>query len=229
MALKTKIDYFGLATAGFEVASTSENRSIGTAEAQGDDGFVVAVESFGEKLAPSCEYVVTADATLSGVVLGSVTTIDGKTIALGNVSITTKAGQAPTMSASGQQIEEDGKAHCTCTLGAIALSGLFHAQDFGLFTVTSGQLTDSTFSAEGSIGTAEVDGVVKSSDLVGGKVTVSCTIVGVSDTGTITKPTVTLKAFGGKTGVFTAPLSENNPNGDFPTYSFTAEWALSAD
>ena len=33
MALKTKTDYFGLATAGFEVSSTSENRSIGSAEA----------------------------------------------------------------------------------------------------------------------------------------------------------------------------------------------------
>jgi len=101
MALKTKVDYFGLATAGFSVASTSENRSIGSAEAQGDDGFVVAVESFGEKLVPQCDYVITANATLTGVVLGSVKTVDSKTIALGSISITTKAGQAPTMQASG--------------------------------------------------------------------------------------------------------------------------------
>ena len=92
MALKTKVDYFGLATSGFEVASTSENRSIGTAEAQGEDGFTVAVESFGEKIAPNCEYVCTSDAKLDGVVLGSVKTIDGKSIALGNISISTKAG-----------------------------------------------------------------------------------------------------------------------------------------
>lgn len=52
MSLKAKVDYFGLSAAGFEVASTSENRSIGTAEAHGDDGFVVAVESFGEKIVP---------------------------------------------------------------------------------------------------------------------------------------------------------------------------------
>ena len=98
----------------------------------------MAVESFGEKLAPQCEYVVTDSATLSGVVLGSVRTIDGKSIALANVSVTTKAGQAPTMQASGQQIENNGSAHCTCTLGSISLSGLYHAQDFGLFTVTGG-------------------------------------------------------------------------------------------
>ena len=97
MSLKAKVDYFGLVTAGFEVSSTSEIRSIGSAEAQGDDGFIVAVESFGEKLAPQCEYVVTDSATLSGVVLGSVRAIDNKSIALASVSVTTKAGQAPTM------------------------------------------------------------------------------------------------------------------------------------
>lgn len=161
--------------------------------------------------------------------MGSVNEVDDKSIALASVSITTKAGQAPTMQASGQQIEDDGEEHCTCTLSSISLSGLYHAQDFGLFTVSNGQLTDSTFTAEGQVGTAEVDGVVKSSDLVGGKVTVTATIVGVSSTGTISTPTVTLKAFGGKTGKFTSPLSETNPNGDFPAYTFTAEWALSAD
>lgn len=133
------------------------------------------------------------------------------------------------MTASGQQIEDGGTANCTCTLGAINVSGLYHAQDFGMFTVANGQLTDSTLNAEGNIATAEVDGIIKSSDLVGGKLTVSGTIVGVSDAGTIGKPSVTLKTVGGKAGVFTSPLSESNPNGDFPTYSFTAEFPLAAD
>ncbi len=95
--------------------------------------------------------------------------------------------------------------------------------------MTGGQLTDSTLTAEGQVGTAEVDGVVKSSDLVGGKVTVTATIVGVGNNGGISTPTVALNAFCGKAGMFTSPLSETNPNGDFPTYTFTAEWALSAD
>ncbi len=229
MALKTKTDYFGLASSGFEVASTGENRSIGTAEAQGEDGFTVAVESFGERIAPTCEYVCTSDATLAGVVLGSVRSVEGKTVALANVSITTRAGQAPTMTASGQQIEDSGSAHCTCTLSDISVSGLFHAQNFGLFSVSGGQLTDSTLNAEGTVGTAEVDGVIKASDLVGGKLTVSGTIVGVTDAGAISTPTVTLNAFGGKSGIFTTPVSESNPNGEFCTYAFAAEWPLAAD
>lgn len=133
------------------------------------------------------------------------------------------------MQASGQQIEDGGIAHCTCTLSAITLTGLYHAQDFGLFTVSNGQLTDCTFNADGDIGTAEVDGVIKSSDLVGGRVTITGTIVGVTDAGQISTPTITLKTLGGKTGVLTQPLSETNPNGDFPTYTFTAEWPLAAD
>lgn len=135
------------------------------------------------------------------------------------------------MTASGSQIEENGTAGCTCTLGSISVDHLFHAQDFGLFTVANGQLTQSTFTATGEIATATVDGVIKSSDLVGGSIEVNATIIGVNDSGVISTPTVTLNTPGGNvlSGVFTLPLTETNPNGDFPTYQFTARWALKAD
>lgn len=228
MALKTKTDVFGLASAGWEVTDTSENRSVGfTAEAQGPDGFLVAIEVGGNIQAPQVDYVATSDATLQGVVLGSVT----NDIALGSVSITTVAGQAPTMTATGQQIEANGSAGCTCTLGSIAVDHLFHAQTFGLFTVANGQLTQSTFTATGEIATAMVDGVIKSSDLVGGSIEVTGTIIGVSDAGAISTPTITLSTPSGNvlTGVLTQPLTETNPNGDFPSYTFTARWPLKAD
>lgn len=77
-----------------------------------------------------------------------------------------------------------------------------------------------------------VDGVIKSSDLIGGSVTVTGTIVGVNDSGVISTPTITVlsAALGnvGK-GVITQPLTQTNPNGDFPSYSFTAEFPLKAD
>ena len=128
MALKTKTDYYGLASAGWEVTDTSENRSVGyTAEAQGPDGFLVAVDVGGNIAAPQVDYVATANATLTGVVLGSVQTALSGKIALGSVSITTAAGQAPTMTATGSQIEDNGTAGCTCTLGSISVDHLFHA------------------------------------------------------------------------------------------------------
>ena len=102
MALKTKTDYFGLGGSGWEVDSTSENRAIGyTAEAQGPDGFVVAVDAGGENVNPEVNYIATSDATLASVTLGSVSTILAKKVALGGISINTSAGQAPTMTARG--------------------------------------------------------------------------------------------------------------------------------
>ena len=232
MALKTKVDYFGLATAGFEVSDTAENRSIGyTAEARGDDNFLVAIDAGGENIAPSCDYTVTSSASLANVVLGSVTTIDDKAIALGSISITTQAGQAPKMSATGSQIEDGGSAHCTATCSGVTLSPLYHAQDFGLFTVTGGQLQQSTLTYSGDIATTMIDGVIKSSDLVGAAITVSGTIVGVGDDGKISTPTITLKTPTGNVlaGVITQPLSETNSNGEYPTYAFTAMWGVKAD
>ena len=233
MSLKTKTDYFGLGNSGWEVSDTSENKSVGyTAEAQGPDGFLVALDAGGEIAAPSVDYIATADATLTGVVLGSVTSVTGLgSVALGSITITTSAGQAPTMTATGSSIEANGTAGCTCTLGSISVDHLFHAQDFGLFTVANGQLTQSTLTVTGDIATATIDGVIKSSDLVGGSIEVSGTIIGVSDAGVISTPTITLNTPSGNvlTGVITQPLTETNPNGDFPTYTFTARWPLKAD
>ena len=232
MALKTKTDYYGLSSSGWEVSDTSENRSVGyVAEAQGPDGFLVAVDADGEIVAPEVNYVATSDATLNSVVLGSVKTILGKKVALGGITINTSAGAAPTMTATGSQIEDNGSAHCTCTLGGISVDSLYHAQDFGLFSVSNGQLTQSTLTINGDIATTTVDGVIKSSDLVGGSIEVTGTIVGVTDAGAIATPTVTISTPSGNvlSGVMTQPVSETNPNGDFPSYSFTARWALKAD
>jgi len=232
MALKTKTDYYGLASSGWEVSDTSENREVGyMAEAQGPDGFLVAIDADGEIVAPEVNYVATSNATLASVVLGSVKTILGKTVALGGITINTSAGAAPTMTATGSQIEDGGSAHCTCTLGGVSVSSLYHAQDFGLFTVSNGQLTQSTLTITGDVATTRVDGVIKSSDLVGGSIEVTGTIIGVTDAGALATPTVTLNTPSGNvlSGVLTQPLSETNPNGEFPTYSFTGRWALKAD
>lgn len=111
------------------------------------------------------------------------------------------------------------------------MSGLFHAQTFGLFSVSGGQLNSSTLNINANVATTTIDGVIKSSDLVGGSIEVTGTIIGVSDAGAISVPTITLSTPSGNvgTGVITQPLTETNPNGNFPTYSFTAHWPLKAD
>lgn len=113
----------------------------------------------------------------------------------------------------------------------MTVSPLYHAQDFGLFTVSNGQLTQSTLTINGDIATTLVDGVIKSSDLVGGSIEVAGTVVGVTDAGVIATPTIELDTPSGNvlSGIMTQPLSETNPNGEFPQYSFTARWPLRAD
>lgn len=234
--LAPKIDYYGLAGSGFVAESTSEGKTAGyQAEARGDDGFLVAIDVGPDRQAPTVNYVATSDVNISNVKIGGVHTIgsgaDQHTVALGSVTITTSAGEPVRMTATGSEIEKDGAAHCTATLTGISLSSLFHAQTFGLFTVSKGQLTDSTLTIEGNIGTADVDGITKASDLVGAAIRVSGTIVGVDDTGKIETPTIQLNTPTGNVlpGVITQPLSQTNPNGDFPTYEFEITWGMKAD
>lgn len=84
--------------------------------------------------------------------------------------------------------------------------------------MSNGQLTQSTLTVNASIGTAPVDGVIKASDLVGGSLVITGTIVGVNDEGEISTPTITPFPASGNLGdgVLTQPLSETNPNGDYP-------------
>lgn len=100
-----------------------------------------------------------------------------------------------------------------------------------MFSVSGGQLTQSTLTITGDVATTRVDGVIKSSDLVGGSIEVTGTIIGVNDAGAISTPSVTLSTPSGNvlSGVLTQPVSETNNNGEFPSYSFTARWALQAD
>lgn len=232
MALLQKTDYFGLSSNGFEVESTSENRAVGyTAEARSNDGFLVAIDAGGERISPTVNYIATDNAALNTVVIGSVKTINGKKIALNSLNITTGAGENMRMTASGQQIEDNGTAHCTFTLSGVTLDEPFHANTFGLFSVTNGQLTNSTLAIDGTMATAEVDGVIKASDLVDCQIKCSGTIVGVSDSGVISTPTVSINVPSGNvlSGVMTQPLTQENPNGDFPQYSFEITWGCKAD
>lgn len=236
MALLQKIDYYGLAGSGFEVESTSEGKTAGyQAEARGEDGFLVAIDVGPDRQAPTVNYVATSNVNISTVKMGEVHTIgsgaDTHYVALGGLTITTSAGEPVRATATGSEIEANGVAHCTATLTGLTLSSLFHSQTFGLFTVSNGQLTDSTLTIEGNIATADIDGVIKASDLVGASIRVSGTIVGVSDAGAIATPTITLSTPSGNVlpGVITQPLTQENPNGDFPSYSFEITWGLKAD
>lgn len=233
MSLLSKTDYFGLGGQGWVPESTNENRAVGfTAEARSDDGFLVAMEAGGERISPTVNYIATPSATLSGIKVGSVSVIDAKSIAFGSLTITTGAGENAKMTANGQQIEPSGSEHCTVTLAGLTIDEPFHANTFGLFSYSNGQLANTTLNIDGNIALAEVDGSIMSSDLVDARLTVTGTIIGVNDLGSITTPTLSIiqpSASNILTGVLTQPLTQDNPNGDFPTYNFEIAFGLKAD
>lgn len=227
MALMTKTDLFGIADNTIVVSDTSENASISSAEARGEDGFVVAVEGFGERKNPTVNYIVVGDTSSKSIVLGEASGTGNTKMVPVSVSISTSAGSAPTISVTGQSVPSGAVLSdcCKCTVELDDLSALHHAQLLGgvTFSGSGAHLIDSTWSAECEISNAEVDGNIKAFDITGGKETVTATIQ-VSGT-SYGAPTVTLP-----TGwAFTSPLSLTNPNGDFPTYTFTAEHPLAAD
>ena len=114
---------------------------------------------------------------------------------------------------------------CTATLPGITVSGLHHAQTFGAFSISGAgaHLTQSTWSAQCDVSPAEKDGQMLAHDIVGGTVTVTGTIQ-VSDA---SYPVPTLSVASGWT--ITAPLTETNPDSNYPTYTFTITKYLSAD
>lgn len=225
MAFKTKTTHYDLGTITNAVlVSVTENRSASTVEAKGEDGFVVASQVFGEKSAPSEEYAIKGDVTLTGIKMGSVKTVGGDSFALESITVTTSAGAAPTMSVSGQQVEDGAASGCTVTLPAVTVSGLHHAQTFGQFTVggQGAHLTQSTLTITGTISTAEKDGETIAFDLTDCSMTITGTIQ-VSDASYGT-PTVTASGW-----VVTSPITETNPDSNYPTYSFTITKFLAAD
>lgn len=232
MALLSKIDYFGLSSDGWEVESTSENKSAGyVATAQKNDGFVCAIDAGPTIQDPEVNYICTKDADLSGITLGKVITYGGKKYMLGSITINTNAGQYPTMTASGKEVEANAVGGCKCQIDYLSVSHLYHAQTFDMFELTGGQLNSSTLTINSDVGTAVIDGVVKSSDLVGGSMVITGTVVGVDNAGEIATPTINVLTSSSPailSGCITKPLSQTNPNGDFPTYDFEITYSLQA-
>jgi len=222
MAFKTKTDYFGLAgTTGVEIVADNENKSAQTAEAMGSDGSVVASEVFGEQIAPSCDYKISAAVTVQADTwkLGAVTTTGGKTVALNNISISTSAGSETTMSASGEQVA-DGATPAACQslypLPALNLPPCHRAKIlFGAFELsgTGCHLSSANYTASCDITKATKEGNPIAHDVSNGRIECQVEIVQTgSDAPTIAPGT------GWKVA---SPLTITNPDADYPTYAAT--------
>lgn len=223
MAFQPKIDYFGLTSASqVKITDSNENKSAQVATGVDEKGDVRATTMYGIQMAPSCSYVIASAYTFPSVKIGDASiSVAGTTdkFTITNINITTTAGQPPTIEVTGQGIPSAAASHndCTYTVPSVALEACHHAQRlFDAFTSSYGEgnyLTAANYTVAGDLTTATKDGEIVSFDIANGRIEANVTIVQTGSTA------VTCSA--GSGFLETSPLTKNDPDGAYPTWTAT--------
>lgn len=209
-------DIFGMG-ANWEVKSSDDNASGSVAECPNSNGDITHRDAYGQRLAPSAEYVLVGDVT-SLPALGTVVTYAGKKIMLTQIVVNTAQGAAPTASVSGVEVESGASTARTYSCGTIALSARHRAQDIlSLHSTLPATCTEASFTFAVDPSFADPKGSIEASDVHNGRVSASYTHT--SGTGdSITPPTLS-----GTDAVVSEPVSKSSPENDYVnvTYSIT--------
>lgn len=214
MALQEKTDYFALATdsSGLVITSSTENKGATVIQAQDAKGDVVAEEIVGETSAPSCTYVVKADATLTGQKLGSAS--GGYVVS--SISITTGAGTPPGITVTGEAVPASSHTDCYYETPACKVEVCHHAQIlFSAFSLTGDgcYLTSANYAISGSLTKATKDGEIVAFDIIDGKVEAVVEIVQTGAGAPTFAP--------GTDFVITSPLTKTEADSAYPTWTAT--------
>lgn len=211
----TATDLFNMGSA-WEVKSSNINPSNSVAGAPNFIGDITHRDAYGERIAPSAEYVLVDD-TDKLPALGTVVTIDGKKVAISSISVKTSKGEAPTATVTGTQVEDDAPTVRTYSCGDITLSARHRAQDIvgyhGSFMPST--INSSTFNFTCDVTLADPKGVIESSDCSNGKIEAQYEHVS-GDGASITAPAVS-----GTAKVVSAPAAKGNPENDYVTVSYS--------
>lgn len=211
------VNYWG-SIDGLTPKSSSDGKTSSVVEAPNEYGDTAAHDVYGETLAPSTEYAVTDEVDLSDIELGSIHTLGegtgAKKLMLTQVQINTQAGNPPTVTISGVEVESDATAKRTYALAG-TLTPRSKAQDVcGAFTAsTNFTQINTTASVDPHVQT--VGGTPVASDASHGKIEVQATMTDPTGAATITG------ASGGGFTVTAAP-AETDPDANYVTRSATA-------
>lgn len=202
--------------AGLTPKTYNDGKTSNVAECPDEYGDTAAHDVYGEVLAPSVEFVVTAAIakTTTLCVLGSIHDHGGKKIMLTTCAVSTGANNPPTVTLSGVEVEAGATAKRTYAV-KIDLTPRSKAQDVAGAFVASSKYTqiNTTFSVDPHVQT--VAGTPVASDASHGKCEVQATMTDGDGTGTITAaPT------GGFT--VTAAPAESDPDANYITRTGTA-------
>jgi hypothetical protein len=212
-AFGTPVDYFGLDGTPLKLKSSKEGKSAEMKEPPNARGDTIARTVFGEVSKPSCDFEVIASDDLE-LVLGTVHTVDSVVYILSGATITTKFGEPCAVAVSGESLQAGATVSSTITVGAIALSMLHKAVALGTAFTLGGvgvELHECSAEITSKPSRATVNGETVSHDIAGGKIVIKATICQTEST----KPTITA----GEGFEITAPLTCDNPDADYPTWT----------
>lgn len=212
-----KVNYWSTIS-GLSPKSSSDGASNSTAEAPDEYGDTKSHDVTATVLAPSTEYAVTGEVDLEDIVLGSIHTFgvgaDAKKLMLTQVSVNTQAGQPPTVTISGAEVESTATAKRTYPCAG-TLRPRSKSQDVcGAFTASDKFTTiNTTFAVDPHVQT--ITGVPVSSDASHGRIEVQATMTDGSGDGVISA-----SSSGGFT--VTASPAETAPDSNYITRAATA-------
>lgn len=147
-------------------------------------------------------------------------------ICLSQFDINTAAGEAPSFSASGEEVEDNATTPCVYSIPEFTLTKKHHAQVlFEAFNATGYgtgvHLKSASYSVTGSITKGEKEGKCLTHDITEGQI--ECSVEFVSVAGT--KPTFTP----GTGWAISSALACSNPDADWPTWTATIVYHLAKD
>ena len=211
------VNYWG-SIDGLTPKSSNDGKASSVSEAPDEYGDTAAHDVYGEVLNPSTEYAVTGEVDLADIVLGSIHTIGtgtaAKNLMLTQVAISTQAGNPPTVTISGVEVESGATAKRTYALTG-TLTPRSKAQDVcGAFTA-SANFTQINTTASVDPHVQTVGGVPVASDASHGRIEVQGTLTDPTGNGTITAAQA-----GGFT--VTASPAETAPDANYITRAATA-------
>ncbi len=223
-SFQDKIDHFGLsANAPLVVIANENGASNEYNEYHNQEGSFVDHIVYGEKEEPSDEIELVGDWSISAdtVKLGGVTTVDSKKFALAEIDIETTAGELPSITASGKQVQNDASTVRYYALPAVTIKNDETAQVlWEAFTLsgTGCHLQSAKYKAVATIPTKDKNAFPLAFGVAEGAIECEIEVIQCGDT----EPTITA---GTGWHISDNPKSDN-PDSDCPTWSATLRYYL---
>ena len=219
-SFQDKTDWYNLTADGapLEVIGDEPNETNEYKEYPAQDGSFIDSIAYGNTKAPSNDLVLTDDWAIAHeeVKLGGVNEVDDESFALMELDINTTAGEMPTISASGQQVQDDAETKRFYALPETTVKNEETAQIlWGAFSLSGSgcHLQSANYKASIQLPKPTKNGVPLAFGVARG--VIECQIT-VTQTGN-TAPTLTA----GENWQISQRLKSSNPDSDVPTWTAT--------